>query len=163
MAENKSDFKWTLKGERAAQLVAGDFLTDADICKQIGVSDRTLYRWKRYADFNEHVSAIVQQIAEKNEEKRIRIESIVIAKLAERLNMEGAGKTFPLSELVRLYLGTAKGKIEYSGTIKHKGEIKHRLEEREVDSIIEAFFAGYDTRKKEGSRGHNREGKKSSH
>jgi transposase-like protein len=51
MAGNGRKFAWTGRKERAAQLLAEDELSDAEIARQAGVSERQLYRWKAHPEF----------------------------------------------------------------------------------------------------------------
>ncbi len=49
----------TLRQQRAAELVAADELTDAEIAARVGLKDRTqVWRWRRRPDFQAHVAAV---------------------------------------------------------------------------------------------------------
>ena len=46
--------------EKAALLVAEDLLTDHEIASECGISNRTLYRWKKREEFIARVNTMVQ-------------------------------------------------------------------------------------------------------
>ena len=48
------------KMEKAALLVAEDLLTDHEIASECGISNRTLYRWKKREEFIARVNTMVQ-------------------------------------------------------------------------------------------------------
>ena len=48
----------------AAQLIASDTLTDEKIARQVGISRRTLARWKKAPDVRASVRAILQAHAQ---------------------------------------------------------------------------------------------------
>jgi len=56
------------KMEQAARQVAEDRLTDVEVAAECGVTDRTLYRWKKREEFIARVNAMVQAALHKNSE-----------------------------------------------------------------------------------------------
>lgn len=63
MQPNATDLRWNGNKRRAAELVAQDQLTDAEIAKECGVHKVTLERWKQYPEFAERVNEIKTEIA----------------------------------------------------------------------------------------------------
>lgn len=61
MSENVGKFTWSKKSSRAAQLVADDQLTNVEIAAQVGITDRTLNRWKLDPQFQARVEEIVEK------------------------------------------------------------------------------------------------------
>ena len=57
MAQN---FTWKAASERAAALVAAGNLSDFDVAQQVGVSRRTLARWKEEPEFGQRVTDLVK-------------------------------------------------------------------------------------------------------
>jgi hypothetical protein len=60
MAEKTVKFRWSHKSRMAAELVAEDELTDAEIAEKVGIGVRTLYRWKRAPAFVAEVDTLVE-------------------------------------------------------------------------------------------------------
>jgi hypothetical protein len=62
MSENVSEFQWSKAKNDAATLLADDTLSDTEIAEKIGITPRTLYRWKEQPDFmakvREHAAAL---------------------------------------------------------------------------------------------------------
>src|SRR4029077_6664255 len=69
-------FNWTDNSRLAAQLLAEDELTDAEIADRAGYSRRQLARWKNHPEFTAHVAELVKDfgdaIASKAIAKRVR-------------------------------------------------------------------------------------------
>jgi hypothetical protein len=69
-------FNWTDNSRLAAQLLAEDELTDAEIADRAGHSRRQLARWKNHPEFAAHVALLVKDfgdaIATKAIAKRVR-------------------------------------------------------------------------------------------
>ena len=59
MSPNVTRFPWTAKAEQAAGLVADDTVSDEQIAQTLGITKRTLERWKRHPDFAARVEEIV--------------------------------------------------------------------------------------------------------
>jgi hypothetical protein len=67
MSENvsgKAPFAWTEAKETAAVLLAEDELTDRQIAEEVGVADRTLWRWKEHPEFAARVKEHADRIGE---------------------------------------------------------------------------------------------------
>ena len=62
MSGSVTEFKWTAKTTKAAQLVAADKLKDKQIAKAVGVAERTLERWKLNPEFVAKVNEIVERV-----------------------------------------------------------------------------------------------------
>jgi hypothetical protein len=60
-AQNGTRFRWSKEKRKAAQLLAGDTLTDAQIARKLKVGRRTLARWKKHPNFAAQVRALVAQ------------------------------------------------------------------------------------------------------
>jgi len=136
-------WKWTATKEKAAWLVAEARLTLEEICQELSIGNVTLYRWKRILAFQDKVEghlAFINRITQMN---HARIQSLVTRRTIELLQSSGVGIR-ELTELLKLYL---PHRVE--------GEVKHNLEqssEKDLDSLIKSFHAGYDTGKAEGSK-----------
>jgi hypothetical protein len=57
--QQKRTWKWNKPKEEAAQLLASDELTDAEISKKVGIRRQTLWEWKKRPEFMERVQACV--------------------------------------------------------------------------------------------------------
>jgi hypothetical protein len=66
MTPNDTVFRWDARREEAADLVAGDWLTDRAIAAKLGIHVATLERWKQRREFkarvDEHVSAYRERL-----------------------------------------------------------------------------------------------------
>src|SRR5262249_43691411 len=78
----------TTKREKAAKLVAEDRLSDVKIASEVGISGRTLERWKGEPAFQERVAAVVKAYADQTlnsglarRERRIQVLSELHDKL----------------------------------------------------------------------------------
>jgi uncharacterized protein YjcR len=60
MAPNDTVFRWDARREEAADLVAGDWITDREIAAKVGIHVVTLERWKQRPEFRARVEAIVE-------------------------------------------------------------------------------------------------------
>jgi hypothetical protein len=60
MSPNVTAFSWAAKAEQAAGLVADDTLPDEQIAQALGITKRTLERWKLHPDFAARVAGLVQ-------------------------------------------------------------------------------------------------------
>ena len=64
-----AEWVWTRARERAALLTAEDALTDVEIAAEVGISERTLNRWRKRPEFvarvEEHIEAFRAVIARK--------------------------------------------------------------------------------------------------
>lgn len=80
MAQNGTDF-WTIERIKAAQLVAENRMTDAEIAKECGSSRRQLLRWKSEPVFQARVKKIITQTADSLQKKGIRDKDRRLAKL----------------------------------------------------------------------------------
>jgi hypothetical protein len=60
-AQNGTRFRWSKEKRKAAQLLAGDTLTDEQIARKLSIGRRTLARWKKHPDFDAQVQALVAQ------------------------------------------------------------------------------------------------------
>lgn len=79
MAANGSGWTWSGVKERAAALVADDDLTDDEIVAQLGIAERTFYRWKARPEFQERVDELIDAL-EATAKRR------AIARLSKRLD-----------------------------------------------------------------------------
>lgn len=59
-----SSFKWTKRSEQAALLLAEDKQSDARIAAAIGITERTLRRWKCVPEFRARVASLVAEFRE---------------------------------------------------------------------------------------------------
>lgn len=62
MSVNVSEFNWTAPREKAAVLVAEDEQTDKAIAAAVGITERTLERWKQHPTFTARVAEHVQAL-----------------------------------------------------------------------------------------------------
>jgi hypothetical protein len=75
---------WTKQRDRAAQLCADGRLTDTRIAAQVGISTRTLERWRTQPQFQEQVAAFIQAAEAKARECAIARKMARVAALQER-------------------------------------------------------------------------------
>lgn len=81
MSPEPRTWKWTNQTEEAAELVARDDLTDQQIADRIGVTKRTLERWKRDLVFASRVRLLTAEF-------RVRVRERGIAVIEERVNRQ---------------------------------------------------------------------------
>src|SRR6185312_14659207 len=74
----ETKWKWTAQRERAALFVAADEITDEEIARNVGVTKRTLERWKQVPEFRERVNELVEAF-------RARVREHGIAQLERRV------------------------------------------------------------------------------
>jgi hypothetical protein len=84
MSLNVTESPLTLKQEKAAVLVATDGLTDEKIAVEVGVTKRTLERWKKDKDFAARVRELIHHAVDRLTEKGIAEKSNRIAALVDR-------------------------------------------------------------------------------
>lgn len=60
-AENCRPFTWNTAKLKAAELLADDELTHAQIAEQVGISERQLRNWKNHPDFQAKVTEILRE------------------------------------------------------------------------------------------------------
>ena len=128
-------FNWTDNSRLAAQLLAEDELTDAEIAARAGYSRRQLARWKNSPEFSAHVVELVKvfgdAIASKAIAKRVRrVDALnrrwlalqqVIAERAESMAGVPGGAT-----------GLLVRKVKMLGS----GENARQIEEYEFDAAL---------------------------
>lgn len=71
-------FAWTQQRIQAAQLLAEDELTDAEIAAKVGIGARQLYEWKARSEFAARVDSIVAALGD-------RLKRYAIARKSRRL------------------------------------------------------------------------------
>jgi hypothetical protein len=64
VTENGHAFPWTAQRSRAATLAAEDELTDAEIAARVGITKRTLERWKLVPAFAEKVRQLAREMGD---------------------------------------------------------------------------------------------------
>jgi len=74
-------FKWTKKTERAAIALANGY-TVLETSEMVGVSDRTIRRWKNHPEFAEEVDYLSHMVGVANRAERLRIVQRVIRSIA---------------------------------------------------------------------------------
>jgi hypothetical protein len=120
-------FRWDLRREQAAQLLAEGELFDLEIAAQVGVSGRQLRRWKEAPEFAARVKGLSVQvgdatlryaIAKKNrrlqalDERRRAMQQIIAERAADpSMQAEPGGKTGLLVRTVRT-IGSGAGARE---------------------------------------------------
>ena len=122
MAPNDTEFRWDSRRDAAAVLVAEDALTDEAIAEQVGISKRTLERWKQAEPFRERVAehtaaldAAVQRLAIAKRRKRVerldrdwqRLQDLIEARGRALDGQVAGGETGLLSRTVKV-IGTGK-------------------------------------------------------
>ena len=72
-----SDFKWTVKKEKAAQALAQGYII-AEAARQAGVAERTVYRWQNNLDFSLEVDrlSLMTGVSQKAERLRIAMRAV---------------------------------------------------------------------------------------
>lgn len=83
MQPNATEFTWTKKRHRAAQLVADDTLTDVEIAADLRIHKTTLERWKQRPEFIVHVREIVDAYREKIMQRGIAIKAERVRQLQQ--------------------------------------------------------------------------------
>jgi ParB-like chromosome segregation protein Spo0J len=71
MSPNVPEFKWTVRSETAAKLVADDKLSDEQIGKEVGLNRRTITRWRNHPEFKARVEKLIEEIHEAIKRKGI--------------------------------------------------------------------------------------------
>lgn len=84
-----SGWKWNKKKQQAALLLAQGYTT-IDTSKQVGATDRTLYRWKADTEFSQEVDRLSLMIGIASRAERLRIAQRVARGL---VGSEGIPKT----------------------------------------------------------------------
>jgi hypothetical protein len=84
MSLNVTKNQLSLKQEKAASLVANDKQTDDQIAADVGITKRTLERWKKEPLFEGRVKEIISRAVERLTEKGIADKSNRIAALVDR-------------------------------------------------------------------------------
>lgn len=64
-------WRWTKQRERAASLVASDYLSDKEIARAVGITERTLERWKTQPAFRDRVASLIDAFRRSVEGKTI--------------------------------------------------------------------------------------------
>ena len=83
MPRNPIPWQWTKQREDCAKLVADDLLPDREISKRVGISDITLYEWRKKPEFMARVDSIVSEYRARIRRSGIAVVENRIAKLAE--------------------------------------------------------------------------------
>lgn len=82
-----SEFEWTVKRQNAAMLLAEGYIVE-EVATQIGIADRTIYRWKNEPQFSEEVDRLTMMIGMANRAERLRFIKRMIRKLGLRTNRD---------------------------------------------------------------------------
>ena len=72
-----SSFKWNAKREKAAIALAHGY-TEAEVAEKVGVTDRTIRRWKKSLDFDVEVDRLTLMTGISQKAERLRIAMKVI-------------------------------------------------------------------------------------
>lgn len=78
-----SHFRWSKKRRLAAELLAAGF-TNAETAQRVGVSERTIYRWKCYPDFLTEVDHLTLNTHLAQKAERLRLAYRIIADKAKQ-------------------------------------------------------------------------------
>lgn len=63
-SENFRPFRWKKPQEEAAALLAADELTDEEIGRRVGVSDRQMRTWKKHPEFAARIEELAREMGE---------------------------------------------------------------------------------------------------
>jgi len=77
---------WNRTHERAAELVAAGDLSSEQVARELGITDRSLRRWKREPEFEEPVNALVLHFRTKVASTGVVVREIRIAGYERRRN-----------------------------------------------------------------------------
>lgn len=126
MAKNgkkKAQFVWNeTKLKAAAALAKGD-KTDEGILPDLGVSKRTLSRWKKHPDFQRKVDEIIADIDIAMKSERIQIAKKVIK---QKLQNESDLSSKDLLDWLK-YVGEEVGDYEPTQKIKHDISLSEKI------------------------------------
>ena len=86
---------WNRTRQRAAELVAAGDLSSEQIAKELGISDRSLRRWKQEPEFEARVKAVVLQWRTKIASTGIAVRENRIAGYERRRNWLEQIRTAP--------------------------------------------------------------------
>lgn len=75
-----SEFKWTRRREESALLLSQGF-NEAEVAESVGISERTVFRWRRYLDFQLEVDRLSLLVGIANRAERLRIAMQVIRQM----------------------------------------------------------------------------------
>lgn len=79
-----AEWVWTRARERAALLTAEDALTDVEIAAEVGISERTLHRWRKRPEFMARVEEHIEAFRAVIERKAIAQRGRRVAALQDR-------------------------------------------------------------------------------
>ena len=82
-----SAFRWTRKKSQAALLLAQGF-TQGEVAVEIGVTDRTIRRWKEQVDFASEVNRLSLMIDIANRAERLRIAMRMVRDIGYETNRD---------------------------------------------------------------------------
>ena len=78
-------YRWTPKKEKAAiMLSSGDTINE--VAASVGVSEKTIDRWKRDIEFSQEVDRLSLMVGVANRAERLRMAKRIVKKLAEKQN-----------------------------------------------------------------------------
>lgn len=72
-----ADFKWTKKRMDAAFMLAEGYLI-REVANEIGISERTIYRWKNEPTFSEEVDRLTFMLGVATRAERLRVAKRVV-------------------------------------------------------------------------------------
>jgi transposase-like protein len=84
---NLSGFKWTKKKQDAALLLAQGY-TIEETANQVGITDRTLYRWRNDLEFMAEVDRLTLMVGIASRSERLRIAMQVIRQKLAKENVD---------------------------------------------------------------------------
>lgn len=100
-----SDFKWTQKtSEAAISLASGRVI--AEVASEIGISERTIYRWKLEPEFQAEVDRLSLMVDISNRAERLRIAMRVVR---QKVNDSGVATEKDLLDWLKFAQGETDG------------------------------------------------------
>jgi len=72
-----SDFQWNKKRGRAALLLAEGY-KNGEVAQEIGICERTLYRWKEHSEFSAEIDRLTHMVGISLRAERLRIAMRVV-------------------------------------------------------------------------------------
>lgn len=82
-----SGFRWSRKREKAAIALAQGY-TIAEVAEQVGVAERTVYRWKERLEFSSEVDRLSLMVDIAGRAERLRIAMRMIRKKGDETNRD---------------------------------------------------------------------------
>lgn len=127
MAENgrkKTKFVWDDVKLKVAEAIAKGDRSLNEILTECGVSERTVYRWKKHPEFQRKVDEIIQDIDIAQKAERIKIAKKVIKQKLEHDKNKLSNKD--ILDWLK-YVGEEVGDYEPKQHIKITGEQEHEV------------------------------------